>query len=163
MGLDFAGGSIRSVSSDGTGNDKEVFNDKERFNNYVLQSISPLGNDIFFTHGGNGVKTTAYRASLDDSIEIELRSEELELTPNAGQLWWWSRVSLSNDGEWIAYVSNESGTSQLYIRPYPDIDKGKWQVSAKDAFSPIWSSENNELFFHAGNKFYRVEFKKFKK
>ena len=162
FGLGFAGGSIRSVSSDGTGNDKEVFNDKERFNNYVLQSISPLGNDIFFTHGGNGVKTTAYRASLDDSIEIELRSEELELTPNAGQLWWWSRVSLSNDGEWIAYVSNESGTSQLYIRPYPDIDKGKWQVSAKDAFSPIWSSENNELFFHAGNKFYRVEFKKFK-
>ena len=162
FGLGFAGGSIRSVSSDGTGNDKEVFSDKERFNNYALQSISPLGDDIFFTHGGNGVKTKAYRASLDDSIDLDLRSEELELTPNAGQLWWWSRVSLSYDGEWIAYVSNESGTSQLYIRPYPDIDKGKWQVSAKDAFSPIWSSVNNELFFHAGNKFYRVEFEKFK-
>ena len=56
------------------------------------------------------------------------------------------------------YVSNESGSNQIYIRPYPEINQGKWQISASNASSPIWSKNSDEIFFRSGNKFYSTDY-----
>ena len=56
---------------------------------------------------------------------------------------------ISPDGRWIAYQSNESGRWAVYVRPFPDVDEGKWQVSPGTGFSPVWSPDGRELFYMA--------------
>jgi Tol biopolymer transport system component len=64
---------------------------------------------------------------------------------------------ISSDGRWLAYVSNESGTNEVYVRPFPDIDKGKWPVSTDSGDSPLWSPEGRQLFYRSGDSFMSVE------
>jgi hypothetical protein len=51
----------------------------------------------------------------------------------------------------MAYISNESGKPEVYVRPFPDINKGKWQVSATGGDSPLWSPDGQELFYRNGD------------
>src|SRR5262249_14447364 len=57
--------------------------------------------------------------------------------------------SLSPDGRWLAYESDESGTNQVFVRPFPDINQGRWQVSTSGGMDPRWSRNGRELFFVA--------------
>ena len=59
------------------------------------------------------------------------------------------RGTLSPDGRWLAYESLESGEYQIYVRPYPDVDSGRWQVSTTGGSRPRWSPAGDELFFYA--------------
>ena len=57
----------------------------------------------------------------------------------------------SPDGRWIAYASDESGTNELYIRPFPKAD-AKWQVSSSGTLDEhAWSRDGSKLFFRAGD------------
>jgi Tol biopolymer transport system component len=61
-----------------------------------------------------------------------------------------SQAQFSPDGRWIAYTSNESGTYQVYIRPFPTPPSGsdvKWQVSLNGAWQPRWNHDGKELFY----------------
>jgi WD40-like Beta Propeller Repeat len=55
-------------------------------------------------------------------------------------------ANFSADGRWMAYSSNESGGSQVYVRAYPD-KGGHWQVSSNGGTTPIFSRNGRELFF----------------
>lgn len=55
-------------------------------------------------------------------------------------------ASFSPDGRWLAYSSNESGSSQVYVRAFPD-KGGHWQVSGDGGTSPIFSRNGKEMFF----------------
>ena len=55
-------------------------------------------------------------------------------------------ASFSLDGRWLAYSSNESGSSQVYVRAFPD-KGGHWQVSSNGGTTPIFSRNGKELFF----------------
>ena len=54
---------------------------------------------------------------------------------------------VSPNGRWIAYHSNESGEFQVYVRPFPNVDGGRWQISSDGGFSPVWGPDGRELFF----------------
>ena len=58
------------------------------------------------------------------------------------------RAAFSPDGRWIAYESNESGRSEVYIRPFPG-PGGKWQVSTNGGIRPRWRRDGKELFYLA--------------
>jgi serine/threonine-protein kinase len=57
--------------------------------------------------------------------------------------------SLSPDGRWIAYASDESGRYEIYVRPFPG-PGGRWQVSKEGGNEPRWSPTGREIFFRAG-------------
>jgi len=57
---------------------------------------------------------------------------------------------VSPDGRWLAYQSNESGQPEVYVRPYPKIDDGRWQISTDRGTRPAWSRNGRELFFLDG-------------
>jgi Tol biopolymer transport system component len=57
------------------------------------------------------------------------------------------RPALSPDGRWLAYGSDESGELQVYVRPFPDVDAGRWQVSTSGGRTPQWSADSSRLFF----------------
>jgi Tol biopolymer transport system component len=61
----------------------------------------------------------------------------------------------SPDGRWIAYESNESGRSEIYLRPFPG-PGGKWQVSTEGGARPEWSRDGRELFYFENDRIMRV-------
>ncbi|HTR21638.1 MAG TPA: protein kinase [Gemmatimonadales bacterium] len=54
---------------------------------------------------------------------------------------------LSPDGRWIAYESDESGRREVYVRPFPNTNSGKWQASIAGGYAPLWAPSGRELFF----------------
>jgi serine/threonine-protein kinase len=55
--------------------------------------------------------------------------------------------SLSPDGRWLAYASDESGRDEVYIRPFPNAESAKYIVSRNGGREPLWSHSGKELFF----------------
>jgi hypothetical protein len=53
---------------------------------------------------------------------------------------------VSPDGRWLAYSSNETGRSEIYIRPYPD-GPGRIQVSVNGGVYPRWRRDGQQIFF----------------
>jgi serine/threonine-protein kinase len=54
---------------------------------------------------------------------------------------------VSRDGGWLAYQSDESGQFEVYVRPFPGVDSGRWQVSTGGGTRPLWARSGKELFF----------------
>jgi serine/threonine-protein kinase len=53
---------------------------------------------------------------------------------------------LSPDGRFVAYLSNETGQEEVYVRPFPRGER-KWTVSRGGAFPPLWRSDGRELLY----------------
>ena len=54
----------------------------------------------------------------------------------------------SPDGHWVAYTSNESGLSEIYVIPFPPSSSGgKWLVSRGGGVQPRWRRNGKELFY----------------
>ncbi|MGH9199712.1 MAG: protein kinase domain-containing protein [Vicinamibacterales bacterium] len=90
-----------------------------------------------------------------------------DTTTNRFDIWMWPRggqpralvatpahelaARLSADGRWLAYQSDESGRQEIYVRPFPRVDDGKWLVSRGGGWSPAWSPSGRELFYLNGS------------
>ncbi|MHC4450250.1 MAG: hypothetical protein ACYS0E_08965 [Planctomycetota bacterium] len=61
--------------------------------------------------------------------------------------------TVSPDGQWLAYVSNETGSAQVYVRHYRKLGQGE-AVSTEGGSEPVWSSDSRELFFRKGRAFF---------
>jgi eukaryotic-like serine/threonine-protein kinase len=54
----------------------------------------------------------------------------------------------SPDGHWVAYTSNESGLSEIYVIPFPPSPEGgRWRVSTGGGVMPRWRRDGKELFY----------------
>jgi serine/threonine-protein kinase len=58
---------------------------------------------------------------------------------------------LSPDDRWLAYVSNESGREEIYLRPFPGL-RARVQVSTEGGTEPMWSRNGSELFYRNGDQ-----------
>ena len=56
---------------------------------------------------------------------------------------------ISPDGRWLVYISNESGQPEVYVRPFPNISGGRWQISRDGGFAPLWGPDSRDVFFQA--------------
>jgi serine/threonine-protein kinase len=54
---------------------------------------------------------------------------------------------VSPDGRWLAYESNSSGSFEIYVRPFPNVGSGQWQVSTAGGKQPLWARSGKELFY----------------
>ena len=54
---------------------------------------------------------------------------------------------VSPDGRWLAYEANDSGRFNIYVRPFPDVSSGYWQVSFEGGTRPLWARNSQELFY----------------
>ena len=54
--------------------------------------------------------------------------------------------SLSPDGRWLAYQSDESGRPEVYVRPFPG-PGGRVQVSVDGGINPVWAHDGREIFY----------------
>ena len=51
----------------------------------------------------------------------------------------------------MAYQSNQSGQMEVYVRPFPNVDDGQWQISTGGGSQPLWASNGRELFYRRGD------------
>ena len=59
-------------------------------------------------------------------------------------------ASFSPDGRFVAYVSDESGASEVYVREFPPSSGRKWIVSRRGGYQPRWRSDGKELLYVSG-------------
>ena len=60
-----------------------------------------------------------------------------------------SRPRLSPDGRWVAYMSDDSGETQVYVKKFPS-GEGLWHISTGQGRAPFWSPDGDELFYLQG-------------
>jgi Tol biopolymer transport system component len=59
-----------------------------------------------------------------------------------------SLAQVSPDGKWLAYQSDETGSLQVYVRPFPEGSGNKSQISTDGGVWPRWRGDGKELFFN---------------
>ena len=92
-------------------------------------------------------KTIAFSSNRDGTSRIWLKQlatgDEVALTEGPD---FWPRFS--PDGHFVAYVAEESGRPEIYVRPFPGPGQ-PWQVSQSGGKAPRWSRDGREIFFLA--------------
>ena len=108
-------------------------------------SISPDGKRLAFSRTEDG-NSDIFTAPIEgDSAQPRLGKPELFLGTSFKE----TSPVFSPDGRWLAYVSDESNRSEVYVRPFPG-PGGKWQISTGGGYQPFWSKNGRELIFAAG-------------
>ena len=102
-------------------------------------SWSPDGSTIVLNEGGD-----IWTLGLDGTTSAFLATEASE---------WAARVS--PDGQWMAYVSDESGEDRIYAQPFPDGGR-RITLSTSTGTEPVWSRDGTELFYRNGRKMMAV-------
>ncbi len=131
-----SGGDVYVREADGTGSDRRMVH------------LDRAAQEVVWSHDGRWllVRTEtgavgtgdilAVRASGDTGVVGVATTPFTELQP-----------ALSPDDRWVAFVSNENGTNEIYVRPFPNSNAGHWQVSNGGGGSPAWSADGRELFY----------------
>jgi len=63
--------------------------------------------------------------------------------------------AVSPDGRWLAYTSNATGQTELYVQRFPDGGR-RWQISAGGGQAPLWSPDMRELYYWKGRRLMAV-------
>ena len=58
-----------------------------------------------------------------------------------------ANAEISPDGRWLAYQSNDSGSVEIWLRPFPKADAGRWRVSRDGGTEPLWAPDGRQLFY----------------
>jgi len=91
-------------------------------------------------------KSLVYRTTPRDIFTIR-PGEDSVGTPLVATGFEEMEFVLSPDGRWLAYSSDESGRFEVYVRPYPDAQSARWQISTEGGAEPHWAHSGRELFF----------------
>ncbi len=131
-------------TADGTGNDEPIAMDSVPGNQGIPAAWSSDGKTLVlignYLTGASSADIGALSMEGDHKYRPLLKEKYNEFQPQ-----------ISPNGRWMEYASDESGQVQIYVRPFPEVDGGRWQVSTSGGDSPLWSRDGRELFYHSGN------------
>lgn len=82
-----------------------------------------------------------------DDISIVTMGPPVETRPLLNTRYSETAPAISPDGRWLASVSDESGRAEVYVRPFPAVDRGRWPISTGGGTEPRWAPNGRELFF----------------
>jgi Tol biopolymer transport system component len=113
----------------------------------MVESFTPDGRTIVIAEALLGGKRSISTVSMDSARKPKslLSSQTQNFSP-----------SLSPDGRWMAYVSDETGRLEVYVRPFPG-PGGRWQISKDGGNEPRWSPTGREIFFRSGSAMMAAE------
>jgi serine/threonine-protein kinase len=124
-------------AADGNGPEERLFVSDKHIH---LSSWSADGKSIVFEQGEVATSFDVWRYRLGDSKpEPLLRSAADERDGD-----------FSPNGRYLAYTSNESGRTEVYVQPYP-MTGAKWQISTAGGFNPRWSQDGRLLRYFDQN------------
>ena len=83
------------------------------------------------------------RPGVDDEATPLAASAEFDET----------HASVSPDGRWLAYTSDENEQLEVYVQPFPDAGGTRWLVSPDGGMKPVWALDSRELYYINANGF----------
>jgi serine/threonine protein kinase len=125
--------------SDGSGAEREIYSQKNRI--YI---------DDWTKDGQFLICETITPGNLIDITLLPLKDSKktVDFVTTKGEDY---NAKNSPDGRWTAYVTNESGSYQLYVRPFINNNiAGKWQVSNDGGIEPVWAPDGKTLYYRVG-------------
>ena len=111
--------------------------------NFIPTSWSPDGNYI----GGFKVRDQENPSSLW-VVPLDENEEPFQVFPSRFNDQY---LEFSPDGNWIAYESDETGRSEIYIRPFPGPGR-RWQISTDGGLRPVWTKNGREIIYIDRNR-----------
>jgi serine/threonine-protein kinase len=125
-------------AADGTGEEEKLGSAPNRLN-------------LPWSWSGDGHTLALFEVSLSGQMGYDIGTLSMkgnhEWKPLLNQKHGEVQPKISPDGKWIAYASSESGKLEIYVRPFPEVNKGRWQVSTSGGNTPLWSPSGRELFY----------------
>ena len=104
--------------------------------------LSPDGRNVVF----NGIATTNF--DLESvSLDSTHQARELSVSPTAIE----AQGRFSPDGRWVAYLSDESGRTEVYVRPFGE-GGGRVQISVAGGRRAVWGHDGTQLYYWEGNR-----------
>ena len=96
-----------------------------------------------------------WTVSLDYSDGLKAREPEPYMANQFAE----SAPKFSPDGRWLAYESNETGRTEIFVRAFPATAQGgKWPISNGGGALPVWSPNGRELLYQSGDQIMSVEY-----
>jgi dipeptidyl aminopeptidase/acylaminoacyl peptidase len=145
---DRRGGGLFIRAADGADEERRLTSAEGLY--HTPYTFTPDGRRLLFVEFRDYKQQDVLSVRLDGSGSGRV---EPVLTGPAAEL----RPALSPDGRWLAYQSDESGRFEVYIRPFPDVQRAKVQVSADGGTSPVWRADGRELFFASAGTLIAVD------
>jgi serine/threonine-protein kinase len=144
------GGGIYWIRADGSGEAKPLADEKIQG---IPRSFLPDGSRLAFnrTNGTSGA-TEIWTVPLEGDSEHPRLGEASRFVDAATPL---PEAQFSPDGRWMAYVSAELGTAEVFVQPFPG-PGGRWQVSTGGGRFPVWSRNGRDLLFVGPDQRIRV-------
>ncbi len=105
-------------------------------------------NEAFWSRDGRWV---VYRTFPNDIFGRRITGPDTTTVPLLESSFNEIMPALSPDGRWLAYASDESGQYEVFVRPFPNTQSAKWQISTAGGFEPRWSHSGRELFYWPAN------------
>ncbi|MDA2928243.1 hypothetical protein MYX78_13620, partial [Acidobacteria bacterium AH-259-G07] len=123
-------------AADGTGQVQRLTTSP---NSQIRHSFSPDGKQMVFVEVDPETEADLYVLSMEGELKSQplVQTDFREIDP-----------AISPDGRWMAYESDETGQLEVYVRPFPNVEEGKWQISGERGGDPVWSPEGRELFYY---------------
>ncbi len=90
------------------------------------------------------LNSTVADATGPDLVRYDI--ETRLATPLVGTPFAEQTGAISPDDRWLAYVSDQTGRSEVYVRSLA-ADAGLWQVSIRGGHFPAWRADGRELYF----------------
>jgi serine/threonine-protein kinase len=129
--------------ADGAGQAELLLDDEQHLGEVTF---SPDGEWLVYRVSAGGRDLYALRMGVDSLPLPLVTTESSETSP-----------AVSPDGRWLAYASDESGQYEVYVRPFPNTNDGKWQVSTDGGQEPVWAHSGRELFYKGSGDLIVVE------
>ena len=125
---------------------------------YIKRSLDPTGEEVRLanteTSPTDWSRDGQWIATGSDTITIVPASGDRPSFRFLSQPFRQGGARFSPDGRWLAYVSNETGKFEVFVRPFtggPAAAEGKIQISDKGGDFPVWRSDGRELYYMSGD------------
>jgi eukaryotic-like serine/threonine-protein kinase len=134
-------GAMYARRDDGTGS-AELLLSHER---QIHEGILSIDGEWLLARVGSSISVAGKAPGTD--IIAQRRTRDAEPTALIATGFEETAIALSPDGRWLAYVSDETGRNEIYVRPFPDVDAAKRTVSVNGGTMPLWSRRGDAVFY----------------
>jgi eukaryotic-like serine/threonine-protein kinase len=105
--------------------------------NRYPSDVSADSRRVVFYQPGAGILTLAFDSAPASRLVVPAAFNE-------------SSPALSPDGRWLAYQSDETGSTEVYVRPF-EAAGARFQVSLGGGSEPLWSRDGHSLYYRAAD------------
>jgi len=133
-------------AADGSGQAEKLYSAEQMENagQVIPHGWTPDGRTLVVAFTDENASNLATFSEEDGELRVLLHTPADEVAP-----------MLSPNGRWLAYLSDEAGEYQVFVRACPG-PGGKWQVSTQGGVAARWSPDGTELYYRWQDNLFAV-------